>query len=238
MCNMSVMALGDGGIAPYAPTHAVTKVLDAFRASLPADGPITQNTLTRLGVPTTIQPRTLQALRILDLVDEEGRPTQDFVAFKHAPHDKYKGVLAEMLRRAYAPVFTIVGADPKAKTRLQITDAFLTYTPSTLRARMVSLFMGLCEYVGLLDKSSTRTPAKSTQAPKPAKSTGQTGTRNGRTQNQQTNPLPPVVDDESKTRYLSLLLAKAEAQETPDPELLDRIERALGITPKAEASTS
>ena len=34
-----------------------------------------------------------------------------------------------------------------------------------------------------------------------------------------------------RERYLGLLLAKAEAQDTPDPELLDRIERALGIAP-------
>jgi hypothetical protein len=35
-----------------------------------------------------------------------------------------------------------------------------------------------------------------------------------------------------------MLLAMAESQETADPDLLDRIERALGIAPAEGVSTS
>jgi hypothetical protein len=154
------MPIDTEGSAPYAPTHAVVKVLNSYRDSLPSEAPVTLNTLTRLGVTESIQARTLQALKTLDLVADDGTPKPDFVAFKRAPHDKYLEVFAQVLRRAYAPVFEITGSDLAQKSREQIHDAFRTYKPETLQDRMVNLFMGLCGYAGLIEEAPTRKPAR------------------------------------------------------------------------------
>lgn len=149
------MPLQDSGSAPYAPTAAVTKALDAYRDGGVA---ITATNLTKLGVTDSIAPRTIQTFKLLDLLDDAGNPTQALIDFKQASSETYKERLAESLRAAYAPVFAVIGPDPSLKTPDQITDAFRTYTPDSLRDRMVNLFLGLCEYVGIVDEAPARKP--------------------------------------------------------------------------------
>jgi hypothetical protein len=156
--------------APYAPAAAVIKVLETYRDTGLGGRPITTDLVARLSVGDSIAPRVVSTLTILDLIDEEGVPTDDLVAFKQATSDAYKSVLAEVLFSAYEPVFAITGRDLSGKTPSQIEDAFRTYRPDSLRKRMVTLFTGLCIYAGIVE--GTLTDPDSRPGPKPRQAGG------------------------------------------------------------------
>ncbi|MBA2275802.1 MAG: DUF5343 domain-containing protein [Chloroflexi bacterium] len=90
----------------------------------------------------------MQALRFLGLVDEGGNRLEGFEQLRRANTDEYPGVLAEVVRAAYLPVFTIV--DPATDSDTAIADAFRGYEPAAQREKMISIFRGLCVRAGLI----------------------------------------------------------------------------------------
>lgn len=144
------MAVQKDGPAPYAPTSALTLVVESYRDRSPQT-PFTLDTLTRVGITDSIAPRTLHAMKMLDMVDDGGEPTPSFVALKQAPQGELRDRLAEMIRSAYAEVFAY--CDPAKDSPERVTDAFRVFTPPSMRDRMVRLFYGLCEYSGIIDSA-------------------------------------------------------------------------------------
>jgi hypothetical protein len=133
--------------APYAPVDNVLKVVRRFRErGLPAQ--LSAQELERLGIPAGNAPRTLVSLKFLGLVEEDGQRTQVFDRLGKASTDEYPQMFAEILRSAYAPVFTIV--DPSKDGDIAIHDAFRQYSPEAQRSRMVTLFLGLCREAGIV----------------------------------------------------------------------------------------
>lgn len=225
-------------VAPVAPTDGVVKVLDTFRDTGLGGGAITTEILGRLGMGVEIARRVLQTLRLLDYLEEDGQPTPEFIAFRQAGTAEYRQVLADHLFETYAPVFAITGKNLEDKTSTEIEDAFRSYSPASLRKRMVTLFLGLCQYAGIAENVPTRKPG-----PKGERSNGPTAPRSPRpptpkrkTSTPVTPPAPPAAPaatptavDAAKQKYVDLLIEKAASQDVPDQDLLDRIERALGI---------
>lgn len=152
-------------LAPYAPFGCVIAVIRRFRErGLPET--LTMQEITRVGVSEGNASRTLQALKFLKLVDEEGHRTQTFDRLGRVPTSEYAEVFGEIIKEAYRDVFTIV--DPAEATDIEINDAFRYYQPQAQRGRMVTLFRGLCQEVGLIAGGPPQT-RKRTRAVIPGK---------------------------------------------------------------------
>lgn len=140
------MAIETGGPAPYAPPATVLHVLDRWR-NLRMSTPFTTDVLERAGVTASLAPRTLQALKLLDLLSENGAPTEAMQDLSTARSDEVASRLEAVLRAAYEDVFAFVDLENDPYERVE--DAFRNYTPRGQRPRMVTLFLGLCEAAGL-----------------------------------------------------------------------------------------
>ena len=158
------MAVTSENSAPYAPASAVLGLIDRYRnRGLPK--PIDSDVLGRAGISDSLIPRTLQAMRTLDLIDDDGAPTDTFDALQKVPEPEFKGRLAEWINTAYADVITFV--DPAADDETKIRDAFRSYKPVGQQPRMVTLFLGLCAAAGLAPERSQSKPRSPQQPRKP-----------------------------------------------------------------------
>ena len=143
--------------APYAPAPNILKIIQRFRdRGLP--DPVTGPVLEQIGIPSSSITRNLGALRYLGLIDDGGRRTETFDRLRRASTDEYPSVLAEIIRTAYEPIFTIV--DPAEDDETAINDAFRHYEPAAQRSRMVLFFLALCREAGIVqdDKPARRAP--------------------------------------------------------------------------------
>jgi hypothetical protein len=160
-----MVALQDVGQMGYASPATVRGVIGRFRDQGVLPQPLNRETILRIGVTESLAPRTIQTLKLLGLIDDQGNVTEQFERLRRAPTSEFKTELVSMLRSAYAPVFEAV--EPAGATYEQIQDAFRTFKPEGQRARMVALFLGLLEYA----EYSTDLPA-SGRGTGPGRTTG------------------------------------------------------------------
>lgn len=136
--------------APYAPIANVLEVIRRRRdRGLPDQ--LTTEVLEQVGIASGNVSRTLQALRFLGLMAEDGRKTDLMERIGKASTAEYPGILADLVRNAYQPVFTIV--DPSKDDEAKVQDAFRHYRPEAQRGRMVTLFLGLCQEAGIIQRA-------------------------------------------------------------------------------------
>jgi hypothetical protein len=138
---MTIMQPQPDNFAPYAPFKAVKAVIGRYRERGLPD-PLSTAHLETIGVAGTMTNRTLQALRFLGLIDEGGNRLEAFERLRRAATDEYATLLAEVVRAAYLPVFTIV--NPAEDTETAVADAFRRFEPAAQRDKMIALFRGLC----------------------------------------------------------------------------------------------
>jgi Family of unknown function (DUF5343) len=141
--------------APYAPASAILDLIERHRnKGLPPV--VDSDVLLRAGVSDSLVPRTLQSLKTLDLLSDDGRPSQVFEGIRLAPTAEYQQRLAEWLTVAYADALSYI--DPATDDEVAIRDAFRKYIPTGQQGRMVTLFMGLFTAAGVMppkQKAST-----------------------------------------------------------------------------------
>ncbi|QIN77837.1 hypothetical protein GBA65_04100 [Rubrobacter marinus] len=188
---------------PYAPASGVLTVVRRYRErGLPL--PMNNKALQQVGVSEGNAPRTLQALKILGLIDEEGGVTDAFKRVQRANTAEYPATLAEIVRSAYHTIFTIV--DPAQDDLTAVNDAFRWYEPSGQRQRMVKLFLSLCDEAGLIPEENREalqmTQQQGTRRRQPPRrSSGQQrAQKNPQPKKASTPPDPTPADEELPRR--------------------------------------
>lgn len=157
------MAIAADGIAPYGSPQAILAVIEHAREKGFRDV-IDISVLMRasLANSTASAQRTIQTLRILDLIDEDGKPSDALNGIAQASEEDYRARMEEAIRSAYAPVFEV--AEP-TDGYTKVRDAFRKNVPQAQQKRMVTLFLNLCEAAGMVDsipqgKAPGPTPAR------------------------------------------------------------------------------
>lgn len=132
--------------APYTSPSAVMHIIKRYR-QVGMTKPFTVEVLARAGVSESLAPRTLQSLQALNLLDQDGHPTNELDGLRLASETDFQSKLGDVVRGAYADIFNFV--DPSTADLTHIRDAFRTYEPQRQQPRMVALFLGLCEEAGI-----------------------------------------------------------------------------------------
>jgi hypothetical protein len=161
------MSIEHNGNAPYASPKNVLDVIERYRHR-GLRTPFTLDLMGQIGVPDGAAHRTLQALKLLDLIDESGQPTEALEALKRASEEEYRPRLEQVLRAAYHNIFTVV--DPATDNATAVRDAFRYYKPDSQQHRMVTLFLALCQEAGMIEKGPKRR-GRAKKAPAPRLST-------------------------------------------------------------------
>ncbi len=222
---MSIVRDGQGA---YAPTEAVMTVINGYRNKHPHT-PFTTENIQPLGVTHSIAPRTLQALRLLDLVDGDGNPTPAMEVLREASAAEFNERLAEVLRAAYAEVFAY--KDPTKDSPEDLNEVFRFYKPPSMQPRMIRLFYGLCVQAGIID-SAPAIEGSGGRSPRKAPANRAAKPEGAKTPTPPPPAKPAVVSswDQMKARYVEVLLARLEkANGDFDTDLADRIERLMGV---------
>jgi hypothetical protein len=150
------MAVTNANAGPYAPSSAILDFIDRYR-NRGLTAPITSDVLARAGVSDSLIPRTMQALETLELVSNEGKPTETLEALRRAAEPEFKNQLAAWIKAVYADVLSFVDA---GDDETAIRDAFRPFNPVGQQPRMVSLFMGLCRAAGMRNDDQSNASAR------------------------------------------------------------------------------
>lgn len=137
--------------APYTSASAVVSFLDRYRAAtLPPK--IQHDDLKRIGVKDSLLKRTMSSLRLLELVEDDGTPTTALERLLGARPDEYQDAVASHLRLVYADVFAIL--DPATASAAEMQNAFWGYEPKGQLDAIIRLFVGLCQYAGIVHEEA------------------------------------------------------------------------------------
>jgi len=210
--------------APYAPASSIVDLIERYRnRGLPS--PVTADVLLRAGISQSLVSRTLYALQVLDLIDEQGLPTKTFEGIRLAPEAEYKQRLSEWLQGAYADVLKFV--DPGVDDETKVRDAFRSYQPVGQQSRMITLFLSLLAVAGMVTDKRVSQPRRASRSPAPAYRTSngnsQNSTKSGNSDLKKESvtdqsPPPPPSGAAKASSFMEKLLEKFPAFDPSWPD--------------------
>ena len=188
------MAIHEDGPAPYAPPHAVLTVIDFVRQrTIPSA--FTNETMIRMGISESLASRTVQSLKQLDLVSDDGAATDNLTQLQRAKEAEFKDFFAEYLQRVYADIFAFI--DPAKAEFDVVCEQFRGNTPNRQRDRMAKLFLGLCERAGIVEASPVRPrTSKNSTRPPSTRATPSTARNGTSSKAKRTPPKPPTPNSD------------------------------------------
>ena len=131
-------------VPPYVPYRTFRNFLESLKDGIPAriDRSVWGQ---RYSGSSGIQLMT--ALKVLDLVDEAGRPTETLERLVGAEGDERRGILRTVLDAHYAPVFAL---DLSRATRAQFHEAFRSFdTKEGVLAKCEAFFIQAAQDAGV-----------------------------------------------------------------------------------------
>jgi hypothetical protein len=181
-----------------------------------------------INLPGSTQSMLLSALDTFGLIDDAKRPTERMKALIAADPDQLAALIGDLVRRHYGPALNL-GDDA---TQAQLEEVFTEHfsVSGSTRRKAIAFFLAAAKFAGITVSKLFKTP----------KATGTSGGGTRTRRRRQTGggqedppPPPPAPTTDPKARYIDLLLKKAEAEDNLDPDLLNRIERVIGVEPDA-----
>ncbi|HUJ56195.1 MAG TPA: DUF5343 domain-containing protein [Gaiellaceae bacterium] len=220
---------------PYLPFKTFTNLFERL-ADNGIPNRIDRSTLSHLAGIT--QTYLLAALRDFGLTAEDGTPTDLLIRLVKEPDERHN-IIADLVRTYYGAALALgSGATPS-----QLDEVFTnTYgQQGETRRKAITFFFNAATYGRIELSKHYKMPRGSGSSGNGGGSTGAGTTRRRRTTTRrrtgpdETPPLAPTTSvDSLKTRYIDMLMKKAESQDDFDADLLDRIESLLGFGPEAD----
>ena len=172
--------------APYASPENIIRVFERVRRG--GVKRVDDDFLTQIGIGDGMLNRTQRALEFIAFTNPDGTLTQLADRFVVASEEESKAILQDSLRRSYDSIFRAV--DPTTDERGKIATAFRTMEPSGQWGRMVTLFLGLCQWTGMNVKAPpTNRPGK--DSPPKERPAGQSSRRSSRSRSAATPVVTP-----------------------------------------------
>jgi DNA-binding Lrp family transcriptional regulator len=168
----------------------------------------------------------LVAMRSLGLVTEDNVTTPVLYELASSP-DSRPGLLAEILRSRFPEIVALNGN----ATRGELEEKIAAYglSNSDTRRKAMGFYIAAADYAGLSVSPHLR-PAKSAGSPGAPRRARPAKKRPPVTGRDVTPPATPVSGAADMRRtYFELLISKAKETTSGDSDLLDRIERLVGV---------
>ena len=179
----------------------------------------------------TVQTYLIAAYKAFGLITEEAKPTDAVNRF--ADPEQRKAMIGELVQAYYPSVLELANTNSTAG---ELSEAFAKAFPSLTgasRIKAIRFFLSAATYAEFKLPLMWKPP----KAPRGSSAGSRKSTRNGKggqagTPPEETPPHPrstPQSMDEAKMAYFDLLISNANQDTKLDSNILDRIERLVGL---------
>lgn len=213
---------GDTAYYPYIPFATFTALLDRLKES-GVPNRIDRTYLSYTSGAT--QTYLLNTLRGFDLVDETDRPTPALEALAGNESER-PARIAEIVRKYYADALALgTGATPGELAEI-FRDKYDLQGDTARKG--ITFFLNAANLGGVEVSPHYKIPRGTSGATRTRKTPSRRRTRRDPGNSGDYTPPSAPTLDALKTRYVDMLMKKAESQDTMDDNLLNRIEALLG----------
>lgn len=172
------------------------------------------------------QSHLLKALRELDLIDDDGHPTEALKQLVANPESRPERI-GDVVRSYYAEAINL--GDNATQSMLEEVFANSYSVTGSTRRKSIAFFLGAARFGEIEVSKHFKTPKRVS-----ANGSAKRKAKKKLEADPPPPPLPSPTADDPKRAYVDLLLKKADEEMSPD--LLDRIERAIGLDPQPSES--